>query len=45
MASSGIRVGAFNYLQWKHITPVSNSSDDIIAAQMLIYPGDPAEQY
>jgi integrase len=45
MASSGIRVGAFNYLQWKHITPVSNSNGDIIAAQMLIYPGDPAEEY
>jgi integrase len=45
MASSGIRVGAFNYLQWKHITPLSNSGGDIIAAQMLIYPGDPAEEY
>lgn len=45
MASSGIRVGAFNYLQWKHITPISNPNGDIIAAQMLIYPGDPAEEY
>ena len=45
MASSGIRVGAFNYLQWKHIIPLSNSEGDIIAAQMLIYPGDPAEEY
>jgi integrase len=45
MASSGIRVGAFNYLQWKHIIPISNSDGDIIAAQMLIYPGDPAEEY
>jgi integrase len=45
MASCGIRVGAFNYLQWKHITPLSNTKGDIIAAQMLIYPGDPVEEY
>ena len=45
MASSGISVGAFNYLQWKHIIPLLNSKGDIIAAQMLIYPGDPAEEY
>jgi integrase len=45
MASSGIRVGAFNYLQWKHISPLSNCNGDIIAARMLIYPGDPAEEY
>jgi integrase len=45
MASSGIRVGAFNYLQWKHISPISNSNGDFIAAQMLIYPGDPTEEY
>lgn len=45
MASSGIRVGAFDHLQWKHITPISNSNGDIIAAQMLIYPGDPVEEY
>ncbi len=34
MASSGIGVGAFDYLQWKHITPFSNSEGDIIAAQI-----------
>jgi integrase len=45
MASSGIRVGAFDYLQWKHITPIPNSNGDVIAAQMLIYPGDSVEEY
>jgi integrase len=45
MASSGIRVGAFDYLQWKHITPFTNPNGDVIAAQMLIYPGDPVEEY
>jgi integrase len=46
IASSGIRVGAFNYLQWKHITPLSNTKGDITkAARMLIYPGDPVEEY
>jgi integrase len=45
MISSGIRIGAFDHLQWKHITPVSNSEDEIVAARMIIYPGDREEYY
>ena len=45
MSSSGIRVGAFDYLQWKHVTPITDSKDEIIAAKLTIYPGDPIEQY
>ncbi len=45
MISSGIRIGAFDYLKWKHITPMLNSEGKIVAAQMLIYPGDPEEYY
>lgn len=45
MISSGIRIGAFDDLKWKHITPMLNAEGEIVAAQMLIYPGDPVEEY
>jgi len=46
MASSGIRIGAWDYLQWKHITPISNNTiGEIIAAKILVYPGDREEYY
>lgn len=38
MASLGIRVGAWEYLQWKHVTPITNGLGEIIAAKLLIYP-------
>ncbi len=43
MASSGIRLGAWNYLRWKHITPIKREGK-IIAARIIVYHGDP-EQY
>jgi integrase len=46
MASSGIRIGAWDYLQWKHLTPISNkTTGEIIAAKVLVYPGDREEYY
>ena len=46
MVSSGIRIGAWDYLQWKHVTPITNSvGEEIIAAKLLIYPGDHEEYY
>jgi hypothetical protein len=45
MASSGIRLGAWDYLQWKHVTPITNDRDEIIAAKLLVYPGDSEEYY
>ena len=50
MVSSGIRVGAFETLKWKHIIPIydqkqpQQNSDIIKAAKILVYPGD-REQY
>jgi hypothetical protein len=32
MASSGIRIGAWNYLQRKHISPIHNEFGEVIAA-------------
>ncbi len=43
MLSSGIRLGAWDYLKWSHITPI-NQDDKIVAAKILVYAGD-AEQY
>jgi hypothetical protein len=42
MASSGIRIGAWDYLQWGHIRPIEQNHD-IIAAKMIVYAGD--EEY
>ena len=38
MISSGIRIGAFDYLAWKHITPMTNSEGQIVAAKIVILP-------
>ena len=45
MSSSGIRIGAWDTLQWKHITPIRNDNGEIIAAKLLVYPGDQEEYY
>jgi hypothetical protein len=44
MVSSGIRIGAWDYLQWKHVKPVINNEGEIIAAKLDVYSGD-REQY
>jgi integrase len=45
MASSGIRIGAWDYLQWKHVKPISNDEGKIIAAKLVVYSGDREEYY
>jgi integrase len=44
MISSGIRIGAWDYLRWKDIIPVSNANGEIIAAKVRVY-ADDSEQY
>jgi len=51
MVSSGIRLGAWDYLRWGHVTPIyrngstgNNNDDDIIAAKLIVYAGE-EEQY
>ena len=45
MVSSGIRIGAWDYLKWKHVIPWCNDTeDDILAAKLIVYAGD-EEQY
>jgi hypothetical protein len=41
--SSGIRVGAWEYLKWKHIEPIRRD-DIIVAAKIIVYAGE-NEQY
>jgi hypothetical protein len=43
MVSSGIRLGAWSYPRWKHVTPMTNGFGEVIAAKLTIYPGDREE--
>jgi integrase len=44
MVSSGIRLGAWDYLKWKHIIPIEREGR-IIAAKIIVYKGDPEEYF
>jgi integrase len=44
MVSSGIRIGAWDYLRWKHVIPITNEKGEVIAGKLLVYAGD-AEEY
>ena len=44
MASSGIRIGAWDYLKWGHIRPIERNSE-IIAAKMIVYAGEDEEYF
>jgi integrase len=44
MVSSGIRLGAWDYLKWKHIIPIEREGK-IIAAKLVVYKGDPEEYF
>jgi hypothetical protein len=45
MASSGIRLGAWDTLQWKHIKPFWNEKGEPVAAKIIVYEGDVEEYY
>ena len=42
MISSGIRLGAWDYLRWSDITPITKD-DKVIAASMIVYKGEDEE--
>jgi integrase len=44
MASSGIRIGAWDYLQWGHIRPIDRNGE-IVAAKMIVYAGEDEEYF
>jgi integrase len=47
MISSGIRLGRWDYLKWKHVIPIMNEEKDseIIAAKIIVYAGDKEQYY
>ena len=47
MASSGIRIGAWDYLQWGHIRPIQKNKKDgeIVAAKMIVYAEEDDEYF
>lgn len=44
MISSGIRIGAWEWLKWKNIIPTYDDKKNVIAAKIIVYDGEP-EQY
>jgi integrase len=44
MASSGIRVGAWDFLKWKHITPTERSGV-VVAGKFVVYAGEEDEYF
>jgi integrase len=44
MVSSGIRVGAWDYLQWRHISPIERNGQ-VVAAKITVYAGSEEEYF
>lgn len=45
MMSSGIRLGAWDYLKLKDVIPISDEKGDVIAAKLIAYSGEPEEYF
>ena len=45
MVSGGFRIGAWEYLKWKHITPLKREDGEILGAKIIIYARAPEEYY
>jgi hypothetical protein len=47
MCSSGIRLGAWNYLKWKHVIPKysKDKRETIVAAKLVVYAGERQQYY
>ncbi|MDR4490058.1 MAG: hypothetical protein R2685_04045 [Candidatus Nitrosocosmicus sp.] len=44
MSSSGIRLGAWDYLKWGHVRPIKKNGE-IVAAKIIVYAGEEDEYY
>lgn len=44
MCSSGIRLGAWNYLRWEHVSPIEKDGQ-IVAARLTVYAGEEDQYY
>lgn len=45
MTSSGIRLGAWDYLKWGNIKPLEEEGKGVVAAKMIVYSGEDEEYY
>src|SRR5215203_611581 len=45
MISSGIRLGAWDYLKWKHIIPFKDDKGEVLAGKIIVYAGEHDEYY
>ena len=45
MLSSGIRLGAWDYLKWKHIIPNKDNNGTVLSAKIIVYAGESDEYY
>jgi len=45
MTSSGIRLGAWDFIRWKHVKPFLDDNGEIMAARLLVYADDPEQYY
>jgi hypothetical protein len=45
MTSGGFRLGAWDYLRWKHIRPIFDEKGQVVAAKLHVYVGDSEEYY
>jgi hypothetical protein len=45
MVSSGIRIGAWEYLDWGHVEPVEADDGSVAAAKLRVYAGEPEEYF
>ncbi|MDW0291085.1 MAG: hypothetical protein QN778_04130 [Nitrososphaeraceae archaeon] len=44
MISSGIRIGAWEWLKWKNVIPIYDDKKTVIVAKIIVYDGEP-DQY
>ena len=45
MVSGGFRLGAWEFLKWKHVIPMNNKEGEMLAAKIIIYAGEPDEYF
>jgi hypothetical protein len=45
MISSGIRIGAWDFLKWKHAKPFHSENGEIVAAKLIVYAQEADEYY
>lgn len=45
MISSGIRIGGWDFLKWKHVKPFRDENREIVAAKLIVYAAEADEYY